>query len=465
MLRIGGQKIPMTTKVLVVGDACLTALGLCLAILIRLHDFSSALHYLLLPDMPLRFGIVLVICGISLYYNDLYASRVVNRRSELFVYLFQAVGTAWVILAILYYLIPDHSLGRGIAVLSAPIVLLFLLSWRLILLEADFLLPRQQRVLVVGTGPLGISLVREILHRPELHLKVVGFLDEDGENIGKSLVNPGIIGATSDLEEITAREKIDRIVLSLRERRGQTPVRELLHLKFAGVAVDDAHTVSEEIDGRIRLEHLSPSWMILSEGFRKSGLLLAAKRMVDVFASLVLLLVTLPIMGIVALAIWLESGSPILFRQERIGLGGRPFQILKFRSMKQNAEEHGPKWAADDDQRITRVGRIIRKLRLDELPQAVNVLRGEMSFVGPRPERAIFCRMLENETPFYALRYSVRPGITGWAQVKYQYGATIEEAKTKLEYDLFYIKHLSLTLDMAILFETAKVVLWQRGAK
>lgn len=465
MLKIGGQKIPMTTKVLVVGDACLTSMGLCLAILIRLHDFSSALHYLLLPDMPLRFGIVLVICGISLYYNDLYASRVVNRRSELFVYLFQAVGTAWVILAILYYLIPDHSLGRGIAVLSAPIVLLFLLSWRLILLEADFLLPRQQRVLVVGTGPLGISLVREILHRPELHLKVVGFLDEDGENIGKSLVNPGIIGATSDLEEITAREKIDRIVLSLRERRGQTPVRELLHLKFAGVAVDDAHTVSEEIDGRIRLEHLSPSWMILSEGFRKSGLLLAAKRMVDVFVSLVLLLVTLPIMGIVALVIWLESGSPILFRQERIGLGGRPFQILKFRSMKQNAEEHGPKWAADDDQRVTRVGRIIRKLRLDELPQAVNVLRGEMSFVGPRPERAIFCRMLENETPFYALRYSVRPGITGWAQVKYQYGATIEEAKTKLEYDLFYIKHLSLTLDLAILFETAKVVLWQRGAK
>ncbi len=465
MLKIGGQKIPMTTKVLVVGDASLIALGLCLAILIRLHDFRSALNYLRLPDISFRFGIVLVTCGISLYYNDLYASRVVNRRSELFVYLFQAVGTAWVILAILYYFIPDHSLGRGIAVISAPIVLLFLLSWRLILLEANFLLPRQQRVLVVGTGPLGVSLVREILHRPELHLKVVGFLDENGENIGKSLVNPGIIGATKDLEEITSREKIDRIVLSLRERRGQTPVRELLHLKFAGVAVEDAHTVSEQIDGRIRLEHLSPSWMILSEGFRKSSLLLAAKRMVDVLASLVLLLLTLPIIGIVALAIWLESGSPVLFRQERIGLGGRPFQIFKFRSMNHNAEEHGPKWAADGDQRVTRVGRIIRKLRLDELPQAVNVLRGEMSFVGPRPERAVFCRMLESETPFYALRYSVRPGITGWAQVKYQYGASIEEAKTKLEYDLFYIKHLSLTLDLAILFETAKVVLWQRGAK
>jgi sugar transferase (PEP-CTERM system associated) len=308
-------------------------------------------------------------------------------------------------------------------------------------------------------------LVREILHRPELHLKVVGFLDEHGENIGKSLVNPGIIGAAKDLEEITAREKIDRIVLSLKERRGQTPVRELLRLKFAGVTVEDAHSMSEQIDGKIRLEYLSPSWMILSEGFRKSSLLLAAKRILDILVSLVLLLLMLPIMGIVALAIWLESGSPVLFRQERIGSGGRPFEILKFRSMNHDAEEHGPKWAADGDQRVTRVGRVIRKLRLDELPQAVNVLRGEMSFVGPRPERAIFCRILESETPFYALRYSVRPGITGWAQVKYQYGGSIEEAKTKLEYDLFYIKHLSLTLDLAILFETAKVVLWQRGAK
>lgn len=464
-MRIGGQRIPTATKVLVVGDACLIVMGLCLAILIRLHDSHLVLNYLRLRDMPFRFGLVLVACGISLYYNDLYASRVVNRRSELFVLLFQAVGTSWVTLAILYYLVPEHSLGRGIAVLSAPIVLLFLLTWRLILLDTDFLLPRQQRVLVVGTGPLGISLVREILHRPELHLKVVGFLDEHGENIGKSLVNPGIIGATSDLEEITVREKIDRIVLSLKERRGQTPVRGLLHLKFAGVAVEDAHTVSEQIDGRIRLEHLSPSWMILSEGFRKSALLLAAKRLLDVAASLVLLILTIPIIGLVAFAIWLESGSPVLFRQERIGLGGKPFQILKFRSMNHDAEEHGPKWATEGDQRVTSVGRVIRKLRLDELPQVVNVLRGEMSFVGPRPERAVFCRMLEGETPFYGLRYSVRPGITGWAQVKYQYGGSIEEAKTKLEYDLFYIKHLSLTLDLAILFETAKVVLWRRGAK
>jgi len=224
------------------------------------------------------------------------------------------------------------------------------------------------------------------------------------------------LGATRDLEEITSREKIDRIVLSLKERRGQTPLRELLHLKFAGVAVEDAHTVSEEIDGRIRLEYLSPSWMILSEGFRKSRLLLAAKRMVDVLFHWC--------------CYWLPCRSWNCGARHLAGVGqSHSFPAGTHRTRRtpvpnpevsldeQNAEEHGPKWAADGDHRVTRVGRIIRKLRLDELPQAVNVLRGEMSFVGPRPERAIFCRMLENETPFYALRYSVRPGITGWAQV------------------------------------------------
>src|SRR5580765_1532905 len=417
-LKIGGQKIPATTKVLVAGDVFLISAGLCLAISLRLHDLQIALSYLRIPDMPLRVGIVVVTCELSLYYNNVYSSRVADRRSEPFVYLFQAIGTAWIALAILYYLIPEHSLGRGIALLSAPIVLSLLLAWRLVLLQS-FLLPRQQRVLVVGTGSLVISLVREVLRRPELQFKVVGFLDENGQNIGKSLVNPGIIGATSELEAITSREKIDRIILSLKERRGQTPVRELLRLKFAGIAVEDAHTVSEQIDGRIRLEYLSPSWMILSDGFRKSGLLLAVKRAVDLVVSAVLLILSLPIMIMVALAIWLDSGGPVLFKQERIGLGGRRFEILKFRSMNQNAEADGPQWATDGDRRITKVGRLLRKLRLDEIPQVVNVLRGEMSFVGPRPERAVFCEMLEAETAFYGLRHSVRPGITGWAQVKY----------------------------------------------
>jgi sugar transferase (PEP-CTERM system associated) len=251
----------------------------------------------------------------------------------------------------------------------------------------------------------------------------------------------------------------------LLERRGTMPVRQLLRLKFAGVKVDDAHTVYERMTGRIPLERLSPSWLILSEGFRKSTLLVLLKRAVDIVLSLVLLVLSIPLFAATAVAIWLESGSPILFRQERTGLNERTFMILKFRSMTQDAEKGGPQWAASADHRITRVGRWIRKYRIDELPQVINVLRGEMSIVGPRPERPEFVSMLEEQVPFYGLRHTLRPGITGWAQVKYQYGASVEETRTKLEHDLFYIKHLSIMLDFAVIFETIKVMLSGRGAK
>jgi len=320
-------------------------------------------------------------------------------------------------------------------------------------------------MLIMGTGPTGISLARDVILRPELQLKLVGFLDEKGENIGKSLVNPGIIGGTADVEAIVQREKIEHVVISLRERRGHMPVRPLLRLKFAGVRVEDAHSFYEQMNGRILLEHLSPSWLILSDGFRKSALLVWGKRALDVVVSLAALVFCLPLFAAVAAAIWLETGSPILFRQERTGLRGRRFQMLKFRSMTNNAEDEGPRWAADGDNRITRVGKWIRKYRIDELPQAINVLRGEMSIVGPRPERPEFVSMLEEQIPLYGLRHSVRPGITGWAQVKYQYGASVEETKTKLEHDLFYIKHLSMMLDLAVLFETVKVMISGRGAK
>jgi exopolysaccharide biosynthesis polyprenyl glycosylphosphotransferase len=243
------------------------------------------------------------------------------------------------------------------------------------------------------------------------------------------------------------------------------PVRQLLHLKFAGVKVEDAHAFYERMTGRIILERLSPSWLILSDGFRKSALLVWAKRAIDILVSLIALILCIPVFFVAWAAIWLETGSPTLFRQVRTGLRGRSFQMLKFRSMRLNAEAAGPQWASENDNRITRVGRWLRKYRIDELPQFINVLRGEMSIVGPRPERPEFVSLLEEKIPFYGLRHSVRPGITGWAQVKYQYGSSIEETETKLEHDLFYIKHLSIMLDLAVLFETAKVMLSGRGAK
>jgi sugar transferase (PEP-CTERM system associated) len=467
MLKIGGQRVPTPLLLLVTADCILIGIGLLVATFARLSvgSFGSATFFLLTWRTFFRFLLVIVICETSLYFNDLYDFRLTTSHSEILVRLFQAFGVACLALAVCYFIDPDVGFGRGIAVLAAPVIVALTLGWRLLWFGNGQIAGNTERMLIMGTGPTGISLARDILSRPELQLKVVGFLDEKGENIGKSLVNPGIIGAAVDVESIVQEQKIDHVVISLQERRGFMPVRQLLHLKFAGVRVEDAHSFFERMTGRIILEYLSPSWLILSDGFRKSSLLVRTKRSLDIIVSLFALILCLPLLGAVAVAICLESGFPVLFRQERTGLRGRSFEMLKFRSMYNNAEKEGPRWAADDDLRITRVGKWIRKFRIDELPQVINVLRGEMSIVGPRPERPHFVAMLEEQIPFYGLRHSVRPGITGWAQVRYQYGASIEQTKTKLEYDLFYIKHLSIMLDLAVLFETAKVMISGRGAK
>jgi sugar transferase (PEP-CTERM system associated) len=465
MVRIGAQRIPQSTLLLLFLDAASVVIGLLAAIGLRLRDQRAIVHYLSGPHVVARFALVILVFGVALYYSDLYERSNLNSGIEVFMGLLQALGSSCLVLAMIYYLDEDISLGRGIAAMSGPAVFALMLGSRAILSKTSLLLYGPKRVLVVGTGSTGISAVREIISRPELNLKVEGFLDEWGENIGKSLVNPGIIGAVGDVESIVHDRRVDSIILSLKERRGNMPVSELLHLKFGGVEVEDAHSFIEKVTGRIHLEHLSPSWLILSDGFRKSQFLYAVKRTFDIVIALVAFVLTLPLMILVAIAIWLESGGPVLFRQERTGFKGCTFKIMKFRSMCHSAEEGGPVWAARDDKRVTRIGRFIRKYRLDELPQIVNVLRGEMSLVGPRPERPHFCELLGENIPFFQLRHTVRPGITGWAQVKYQYGASVEESKTKLEYDFFYIKHVSIVLDLAILFETAKVMIYGRGAK
>ena len=452
---------------LVGADILLIVLGLFLAVLAR---FSVVGHQPLMAPPAMQQAIwrgvlVIVVCTTALYMNDLYDFRLVSTPVEIVSRLFRAFGIVCLALAVCYFVAPDLGFGRGIAALAAPLILSLTLSWRLIWAHRGHALGVPKRLLIMGTGTTGISLARDILARPELQLKVVGFLDEQGENIGKSLVNPCIIGATADLEAIAQAEKIDHVIISLKERRGRMPVRQLLHLKFAGVRVEDAHSFYERMTGRIILEHLSPSWLILSEGFRNSAISLWAKRMIDILVAFVALIVCSPLFLIVGVAIWMESGSPVFYRQQRTGLRGRTFEMLKFRSMNKNAEDGGPQWAADCDIRVTRVGKLIRKFRIDELPQVINVLRGEMSIVGPRPERPEFVSKLEEEIPFYGHRHCVRPGITGWAQVKYQYGASVEETKTKLEYDLFYIKHISIVLDLVTLVETAKVMLSGRGAK
>ena len=465
MLKIGGQKVPGKMLLLIASDALLIAIGLLCSVALRFQSGPVILNYLRAPEASYRFALVIAISIIVLYYNDLYNFELMTRPHDLFAMMLQGYGTACVALAVVYFIVPSLGLGRGIAAIAAILILFLATAWRLGMVRSGALQAGAERVLVVGTAETGIQLTRKIVSQPELNLRVVGFLDEKGENIGKSLVNPGIIGGVSDLERMVDSHKVQRVVLSLAERRGNMPTRVLLRMRFAGVEVEDAHTVYERITGRIVLEHLSPSWLILSKGFRKSSLLSISKRIVDIVSAAAGLAITSPLLLATAIAVWIESRGPILFRQERVGLNEKTFEILKFRSMKADSEGATPRWTSDNDDRITHVGRFIRKVRIDELPQLINVLRGEMSLVGPRPERPYFCDLLEQQIPYYGLRHTVRPGITGWAQVRYQYGASVEQAKTKFEYDLFYIKHLSILLDLAILFETAKVLLWQRGAK
>jgi sugar transferase (PEP-CTERM system associated) len=463
MPRIGTHEVPARTLLLAGVDGAAIILSLMAA---SAQRFSTTFGVDLQDGVYWgKLGIVAAVCWLSLYYSDLYDFRVVRRRADLLAHTLQALGAACLALAVLYFLAPSASLGRGVALLAAPVILLLLLSWRLSANAVNLLARGNERVLMIGTGEAGVSLVRHILGHPEYNMKVVGFLDEKGQDIGKSLVNPCIIGATADVEKIVAAEKIDRLVLALKERRGGTPVRELLNLKLAGIRVEDVHNCFERLSGRITLEHLSPSWLILSDGFKKSSILLSLKRILDILASSLLLLLTCPLLPFIALAIYVETGAPIFFRQTRVGYKGREFELLKFRSMVQDAEKNGPKWATAQDSRITRVGRILRKTRLDEIPQLFNVFRGEMSLVGPRPERPHFCEMLAEKIPFFNLRHTIRPGLTGWAQVRFRYSSNLEDTKEKLELDLFYLKNLSLIVDLAILFETVKVVLLRRGAQ
>jgi sugar transferase (PEP-CTERM system associated) len=465
MLRFFGQYVPVKSFILVATEAVMIVASIWIAGWIRLGDVDGITYDVEIGySLPIRLGAVVLVCLICFYYNDLYDLQVVSRRAELLIRLIQSLGAASLILALLYYIFPDLMFGRGISGVAALLIWVVLMGWRLTVDAMGSFFRPAQRLLVAGTGQSGIRLVQELLRHPELNFNVLGFLDERGENLGKSLVNPGIVGGVADLEQFVEREHVDRVVLSFEERRGQMPVQNLLRVKFSGTKVEDAHSLYEKLAGRIMLERLSPSWLILSEGFRKSSLQLFVKRTVDVVISAVGLMLTLPLSLLTAVAIYLESGKPILFRQQRVGLHGRNFEILKFRSMRQDAGTKGPAWASQNDARITKVGGLIRRCRLDEIPQCINVLRGDMSIVGPRPEQPGFVEMLEKEIPYYAQRHTLRPGITGWAQVKYKYGASTHDAKTKLEYELFYIKHMSVFLDMLIMFRTIQVVMFGLGA-
>ena len=324
--------------------------------------------------------------------------------------------------------------------------------------------PREH--LIVGTSAAGITLARELFDRKELGVDLVGFVDADPGKVGMPVINPGVIGTIDDIPTIVREKRIDRVVVSLADARGQLPMQKLLEIKLrGGVAFDHLASVYEEYTGKIAVENLRPSWLIFSSGFKKGLILPIVKRTVDVVAAAIGLILTAPLLVLVAALVKLSSRGPALYHQERVGKDGRPFTIHKFRSMRVDAEKNGAVWATAGDNRVFPFGRLMRKTRLDEIPQLLNVLIGDMSLIGPRPERPVFVEQLTEQIPFYGQRHVVKPGLTGWAQVRYSYGASVEDAMQKLQYDLFYIKNQSLALDLYVALKTIKIIILRRGAQ
>lgn len=405
-------------------------------------------------------------CLAAFYLFDLYDFLVMHDRRELVFRLIQALGLAWVALAFSFYMFPDLMLGRGISLIALPLALGLMVLWRItihwFLGHPDF----GERILIVGSGNLAVEVAREVLNRPDAGYRIVGFVGTDAELLGKSLINPRVIGMTEELDAVVKREGIDRIVVAMGERRGQLPTNKLLQLSLAGqVTIEEGASFYERITGRVSLNMLRPSWLIFTGRGRQAKVAELSRSAVHWLVALIGTMLSLPIALLAAALIKLDSRGPVFYKQERVGKNGRTFVLTKFRSMRVDAEQDGPVWASKGDARTTRVGRILRKARVDEIPQFWNILKGEMSFVGPRPERPHFVAQLAEEIPFYEQRHLIAPGLTGWAQIKYPYGSSIEDARQKLQYDLFYIKNQSLVLDAIILFETIKIILFGRGAQ
>jgi len=413
----------------------------------------------------------LLLAGITqacLYYADLYDLRVVSDRRELFIRLLQALGAASFILAGVYYWLPAIFIGRGVFTIAVVLIVALVGGWRLLYDWIGRHVAPRERLLIVGTSAAAVSLARELYERhQELGVKIVGFVDPDPSRVGTPLINPGVIGAIEDIPAIVKAHHVDRVVVSLADARGKLPMDKLLEMKLQrSVTFDHLASVYEEYTGKIAIENLRPSWLIFSEGFRSTRFGRAVKRGLDLVCGAVGLALLAPVMALVALAVRLTSPGPVLYHQARVGRNGRVFLVHKFRSMRTDAEaKTGAVWAQSNDTRVTSVGRFLRRARLDELPQLWNVLKGDMSMVGPRPERPEFVSRLTEQIPFYGLRHGVRPGVTGWAQVRYTYGASVEDALQKLQYDLFYIKHVTVAFDLFILFSTIKTVLLRRGAQ
>jgi len=402
---------------------------------------------------------VAVLTLLLTYYFDLYEPQRISGRWEIHFRLLLVLSVLSFVLAALLSIFPVVSIGPNVLLVGTSTLAIVLFIWRSAYAKIIGLSAFRERVYVLGSGARARTVVQTLRVRRDAGMEVV-----EGES--KGVCNGDLERFAADLRAFREpKTRIDRVIVAIEDRRGSMPVRELLDLRLCGVVIEEASVLMEHLLGRLPLDGLNPSTLIFTQGFKVKAAHQLVRRLISIVVSFVGLVICLPLIPFLIVAVRLSSPGPIFFHQTRVGLRGKPFSLLKFRTMRQDAEANGAVWASKHDARVTPLGRFMRKTRLDEIPQLWNVLRGEMGFVGPRPERPEFVQWLAREIPFYELRHMVRPGITGWAQVRYQYGANLEETKRKLEYDLYYVKHMSVGLDLLIMFETIKTIVLGRGAQ
>ncbi len=464
MLRLLKQYFPIRNILFFIIEGFVIFGSFLLAILI-LTDADSFLFDLFLG---LRIFLVVIICQICLYYNDLYDFKVASTIVEVSIRLLQSLGITSIVLALVYWAFPVVIINQLVFMLSIGFLLIFVIGWRLLYI---FIIKKglfNQNIILLGSSPLAFDILNEIENEPDCGYSVCVLIPDSEEealnfNISEKI---NIRKEKKDLCSLAKETGINKVVVALKDQRGSFPTQELIRCRTAGIEVIEGSSFYEMLTGKVLVTQIKPSWLIYSEGFRKSKLKTMVKRLEDIFIASMMLILLSPILVAVSILIKLESKGPVLFFQDRVGQKKKEFMMHKFRSMVENAEKlSGPVWADTDDVRITKVGRIIRKFRMDELPQLWDVLTGKMSMVGPRPERKHFTDDLERKIPFYSERFIVKPGITGWAQISYGYGATMDDAIEKLNYDLFYIKNLSIIMDMVIILRTIKTVLFDKGAR
>jgi len=457
VIRLFNVYYPIRTLVLLGGEALLVWTSFLIAAVLRHpEDYYVVLNY---EGGYLKILVATMAVLVFSHLFDLYEPAQWNARGALYFRLLLVPGILALTTAVIAYVFPRVLMGNNSIVLGLLLVTATLFGWRMMyawLAQQPYL---REKVYVLGMGERAQRLVNGLRTRTELGIEVAGW----SGNVEGAMTREAI---AAHLIELIREHRVHRVITAMDDRRGTLPVMEMLQLRLNGIKIEEATSWLEKISGRIEVDNLYPSWLIFAEGFRFSAGFMLLRRIIAILAAGVLLLVVLPILPFVILTIKLDSRGPVLYRQKRVGLGGKVFYCYKFRTMRQDAEaDTGATWACDDDPRITRVGNFLRTSRLDEIPQLWCVLKGDMSFVGPRPERPEFVEMLAKEIPFYGVRNAVRPGITGWAQVRYKYGNTVADAKEKLQYDLYYIKNMSLGLDLMIMFHTIKIVLLGRGAQ